>query len=42
MIYYVKSEISNNKESDLRSITKIVYVKILLEQCRQKRFNVNS
>ena len=29
-------------ENDLRRITKIAYVKILLKQCRQKGFNVNS
>ena len=44
MIYYEKSEfwIFNNTENDLGRIRKIPYVKILLEQCWQKGFNVNS
>ena len=38
MIYHEKSEFChreffNNTENDLRRITKIAYVKILLEQC---------
>ena len=46
MIYHEKSEfwqeIFNNTENDLRRITKIACVKILLEQCLQKGCNVNS
>ena len=46
MIYHEKSEfwlgIFSNTENDLRRITEIPYVKILLEQCWQKGFNVNS
>ena len=50
MIYHKKTEfwhrefliIQNMRENDLRRITKIVCVKILLEQCWQKGFNVNS
>jgi len=46
MIYHEKSEfwqgIFNTTENDLRRITKIAYVKTLLEQCWQKEFHVNS
>ena len=47
MIYRKKSEFWHrefltNSENDLRRITKIAYVKILLKQCWQKGFNVNS
>ena len=41
-IWILTSGIFNNTENDLRRITKIAYVKILLEQCWQKGFNVNS
>ena len=46
MIYHEKSEFWDrefllNTENDLRHITKIAYVKILLEQCCPKGFNVN-
>ena len=42
MIYHEKSEFFNTTEDDLRRITKIACVKILLEQCWQKGFHVNS
>jgi len=42
MIYRKKSEFLTNGENDLRRIMKIAYVKILLKQCWQKGFNVNS
>ena len=32
----------NNTENDLQQITEITYVKILLKQCWQKGFIVNS
>ena len=46
MIYYEKSEFWHEEfliiqKNDLWRITKIAYVKILLEQCSQKGFNVN-
>ena len=34
--------IFKDKENDIQRITKIAYVKILLEQCWQKGFNVDS
>ena len=45
MIYHEKSEFWGRQLSviyDLRWITKIAFVKILLEKCWQKGFNVNS
>ena len=47
MIYHEESEFWhrqfwNTTENDLRRITKIAYVKILLEQCSHKGFNFNS
>ena len=47
MIYHEKSKFDTGiffsiTENDLRRITKIAYVKILLDQCWQKGFNVNS
>ena len=42
MIYYEKFEIFKNTYNNLRRIMKIAYVKILLEQCWHKGFNVNS
>ena len=47
MIYHEKSEFWHREfliiqETINRRITEIAYVKILLEQCWQKGFNVNS
>ena len=41
-IWFLTKGIFNNTENDLRPITKIAYVKIVLEQCWRKGFNVNS
>ena len=45
MIYHEKSEFFTNTEHGLRQIRrirKIAYVQILIEQCWQKGYNVNS